>query len=83
MKLPQLHADFERLIGTALVDRDVKDRLLRNPKETALTFGISPADVEIVADIRATDLRAFATALLPRLYGERAFGVSRRSVVAG
>jgi hypothetical protein len=83
MKLPQLHAGYERLLGTALVDGEVKNRLLRNPKETALTFGISPVDVEMVADIRATDLRAFATALLPRLYGERAFGVAGRSVVAG
>ncbi len=66
----QLHAGFERLVGTAIVDREVRAALLRDPQQAALAFGIGPADAAKVADIRASDLQAFAQALLPRIYDE-------------
>ena len=80
---PMLHAGFEQLIGTAAVDPGFKSALLREPRVTALRFGIAPADADLVADIRASDLRAFAGALLPRLYRSTTGGVRRRDSVAG
>ena len=80
---PTLHAGFERLIGTAATDPVFSSALLRNPRATALKFGIAPKDAEIIADIRARDLRAFATALLPRLYGKSSTHGTYRSAVAG
>jgi hypothetical protein len=80
---PTLHAGFERLIGTAAVDSAFGTALLQNPRATALQFGIAPHDAEIVADIRARDLRAFATALLPRLYGKGSSRAPFSSAVAG
>ncbi len=80
---PVLHAGFEQLIGTAAVDPGFKSALLREPRVTALRFGIAPADADLVADIRASDLRTFAGALLPRLYGSTTRGVSRDHSVAG
>ena len=64
-----LHAGFERLIGTASVDSAVRRALLRDPWATAMAFGLSDADSALVADIHAADLRAFAAALVPHLYG--------------
>ena len=78
-----LHAGFERLIGAAFVDPSLKHALLRDPHKTALQFGLAPADAEMIADIHAVDVRAFATALLPRLYGKGAANVPQRSAVAG
>lgn len=78
-----LHAGYERLVGTALVDSKLATALLRDPRGTALRFGLEPADAEVVADIRAVDLRSFATALLPRLYGKGVTGVPNRSAIAG
>ncbi len=80
---PVLHAGFEQLIGTAAVDPGFKSALLRNPRVTALRFGIAPADADLVADIRASDLRTFAGTLLPRLYGSTTRGVGRADSVAG
>jgi hypothetical protein len=80
---PTLHAGFEQMIGTAAVDMGFKSALLHNPHHTALSFGIAPADAALVADIRATDLRAFASALLPRLYGSNAGATRRADAVAG
>ena len=64
-----LHAGFERLIGLASVDSTVRRALLRDPWATAMAFGLSDADSALVADIHAGDLRTFAAALVPRLYG--------------
>ncbi len=64
----QFHAGFERLVGTAIVDAEVRAALLRDPQQAALAFGIEPADAARVADIRAVDLQAFAQALFPRIY---------------
>jgi hypothetical protein len=64
-----LHRAYERLIGTAAVDRAFAQGLFCNPRATALSFGISAEDAELVADIRVTTLSAFATTLIPRLYG--------------
>lgn len=77
-----LHAGYERLIGTAAIDSSLHRALLRDPRGTALKFGLSADDAAMAADIRATDLRSFAATLLPRLYGE---GTSdrQRSAVAG
>jgi hypothetical protein len=80
---PTLHAGFEQLIGTAAVDPGFKSALLREPRVTALRFGIAPADADLVADIRASDLRAFAGALLPRLYRSTTRAVRRPDSVAG
>jgi hypothetical protein len=80
---PVLHAGFEQLIGTAAVDPGFKSALLRDPRLTALRFGIAPADADLVADIRASDLRTFAGTLLPRLYGSTTRGVSRSDTLAG
>lgn len=80
---PTLHAGFERLIGSAFTDAALKQDLLGNPRATALRFGLSRADAEIVADIRATDLRAFAGTLLPRLYGKVDPRVPYCTAVAG
>ena len=80
---PTLHAGFEQLIGTAAVDPGFKRALLREPRVTALRFGITPADADLVADIRASDLRSFAGALLPRLYRSNTRGVRRADSVAG
>jgi hypothetical protein len=78
-----LHQGYERLIGTAVVDSTLGSNLLRDPRGTALAFGLAPADADIVADIRAADLRTFAAALLPRLYGKGATDVYYRSAAAG
>lgn len=78
-----LHAGLERLVGAAAVDHALGRSLLRDPQGTALRFGLEPADAEVVADIRAVDLRSFATALLPRLYGKGVTGVPNRSAIAG
>ena len=78
-----LHAGFERLVGAAVVDPILSHDLLRDPRGTAIRFGLAPADADIVADIRAMDLRSFATALLPRLYGKGVPSVPQRSAIAG
>ncbi len=80
---PTLHAGFERLIGTAATDTTFSSALLRDPRSTALQFGITAADAEIVADIHAPDLRSFATALLPRLYGNATGRVRYAGAIAG
>lgn len=78
-----LHPGYERLIGAAVVDPALKYALLRDPRGTALQFGLTPEDAGLVTDIRAADLGSFATALLPRLYGKGAASVPQRSAVAG
>ncbi|MGH2411179.1 MAG: hypothetical protein ACRDGS_12535 [Chloroflexota bacterium] len=80
---PTIHAGYEQMIGAAAVNSGFKSALLRDPRAAALRFGIAPADAEIVADIRAADLRAFASALLPRLYGSTSGPVHHASAVAG
>ena len=72
MRRPTLHAGFERLLGTACVDHELGHALLQDPRGTAIRFGLAPADVELIADIRASDLRTLARQLLPRLYGDQA-----------
>ncbi|HEV7214096.1 MAG TPA: hypothetical protein VGP33_03145 [Chloroflexota bacterium] len=71
------------MIGTAAVDPVFSSALLKDPRAMALEFGIAAKDAEMVADIRARDLRAFATALLPRLYGKGSTRAPFRSAVAG
>jgi hypothetical protein len=78
-----LHAGYERLIGTAFVDSRLANDLLHDPRGTALAFGLTAADAEMAADIRAGDLRTFATALLPRLYGKGTPDVLSRRAAAG
>lgn len=78
-----LHPGYERLIGTAVVDSTLGTNLLRDPRGTAIAFGIAPADADLAADIRAADLRTFAAALLPRLYGRGTPDVLYRSAAAG
>ena len=80
---PTLHSGFERLIGSAAVDPVFSTALLRDPRTVALKFGITPKDAEMVADIRVRDLRAFASALLPRLYGKVSTRAPYRSAIAG
>ncbi|MDQ2827950.1 MAG: hypothetical protein M3Y74_02740 [Chloroflexota bacterium] len=78
-----LHPGFERLIGVAAVDPALGRALLHDPRDTALRFGLTPGDADLAADIHAVDLRAFASALLPRLYGKEIVRVPQRSAVAG
>jgi len=78
-----LHPGFERLIGTAAVDPTLSQALLRDPRATALRFGLTPGDADLAAGIRAADLRTFAATLLPRLYGKGIARVPQRSAVAG
>lgn len=78
-----LHPGYERLIGAAVVDPDLKRSLLRDPGGTAVQFGISTADAALVADISALDLRSFAAALLPRLYGENSASVPYQGASVG
>ncbi len=78
-----LHPGFERLIGAAAVDPALGRALLRDPRDAALRFGLTPGDADLAADIHAIDLRAFASALLPRLYGKETTRVLQRSAVAG
>jgi hypothetical protein len=80
---PRLHAGFERLIGTAFTDPSLKQNLLRDPRATALQFGLTGADAEMVSDIHVKDLRAFATVLMPRLYGRIDPRVGYSAAVAG
>jgi len=79
----KLHPGFERLIGTATVDPALGHALLQDPRNAALRFGLTPGEADLAADIHAVDLRAFASALRPRLYGEETAGVPQRSTVAG
>lgn len=81
-RLP-LHVGYERLMGSAIVDTTLASDLLRDPRGTALAFGLAPADAEVAADIRAADLRAFAAALLPRLYGKSTAHAFHRRAAAG
>lgn len=78
-----LHSGFERLIGAAMVDRDLSSELLRDPCATALSFGLSTADADLVSDIRSPDMRHFATALVGRIYGIGAEHVVNSSAAAG
>jgi len=78
-----LHAGYERLIGGAMVDRDLHVALLGDPEGTARAFGISAQDAVLCADIRATTIQQFAAALLPRLYTVKVFDVPQRTAVAG
>jgi hypothetical protein len=64
-----MHACFERMIGTALVDKNFARTLLSNPRATAITFGASAADADKIADIHVMDLASFAQALQSRIYG--------------
>jgi hypothetical protein len=80
---PALHAGFERLIGTAFTDPRLKQDLLRDPRSAALQFGLTRADAEMVSDIHVKDLRAFAIALMPRLYGRIDPRVGYSAAVAG
>ncbi len=79
----KLHPGFERLIGTAAIDPGLGRALLHDPRGAALRFGLTPGDADLAADINANNLRAFASALLPRLYGEGLAHVPQRSAVAG
>ncbi len=83
IRYPALHPGYERLIGAAAVDPTLGRALLRDPRGTALRFGIEPNEADMVSDIRAADLRSFAAALLPRLYGKGATGVAQHSAVVG
>lgn len=83
IRRPALHPGYERLIGAAAVDPSLGRALLRDPRGTALQFGIAPHDAEMVTDIRAADLRSFAVALLPRLYGKATTDVTQQRAVVG
>ncbi len=76
-----LHSGYERLIGAAAVDAALNRALLQEPRKTALTFGLAPDEADLAADIRAGDLRTFASMLLPRLYGQAAATPLRRVAV--
>ncbi len=78
-----IHVDYERLIGTAVVDATVRNDLLSNPHATALSFGLTSNDANLVADIQASDLRSFAATLLPRLYGHDTSAMPARYVAIG
>lgn len=83
IRRPTLHAGYERLIGTAAIDHDLSVELLGDPRTTAISFGISPSDADLVADIHAVDLRQFSATLVSRLYGMGAANVLNRSAAAG
>jgi len=76
-----IHPAYERLIGTAAVDATLRTNLLRDPCAAAITFGLTPDEADIVGNITANNLREFALALLPRLYGP-AFTIPSNHVVA-
>ena len=78
-----LHAAFERLVGAATVDSDLRQRLLRDPRGTALAFGLSPMEAQMLADIHAPDLQHFALSLIDHLYGMSGVHVLDRSTAAG
>jgi hypothetical protein len=63
-----LHAGFERLMGTAVVDKRLANSLLCDPRSTAITFGIAAHDADKIAHIRATSLSSFAQALISAIY---------------
>ena|SRR5579862_2810698 len=83
VRCPALHAGFERLIGAAYTDAALGNALLRDPRGTALEFGLTPEDAAVVADIRAVDLRSFAAMLLPRIYGKGVARVPGHNAFAG
>ncbi|HEY8284901.1 MAG TPA: hypothetical protein VIJ28_11000 [Chloroflexota bacterium] len=64
-----LHPDFERLLGTALIDPAWRHRLLGDPAGAVLAFGLSEADARLVANIKAADLPSFVRSIQPLLYG--------------
>jgi hypothetical protein len=70
-------------MGSAIVDSALANDLLRDPRGTALAFGLAPADADMAADIHASDLRAFASALYPRLYGRGTPHALNRRAAAG
>jgi hypothetical protein len=78
-----LHAACERLIGAAIVDGDLRQGLLRDPRGTALAFGLSPMEAEMFATIHAADLQHFAASLIDHLYGMSVVHVVNRSTAAG
>lgn len=78
-----LHAGYERLIGSAIIDCDLRAALLRDPERTARTFGISAEDAALCADIYVSTMQQFAASLLPRLYETKVSYVPRRTAVAG
>jgi hypothetical protein len=67
--VPPLEQGIERLVGTAFLDEGLARRLLQDPGAVALAFGLSAAEAERIADLRAADLAGFARALSARLYG--------------
>jgi hypothetical protein len=82
MRRPALHPGYERLVGAAATDPTLGRALLRDPRATALGYGLRPDEADLVADIRAADLRTFAALLLPRLYGKDGAREFRRSAAA-
>ena len=54
------HANLERLIGTALVDREFCAALLRSPVEVAIGFGLSDEEVGILKSASASTLEDLA-----------------------
>lgn len=75
-----VHRGFERLLVSAAVDHKLGRSLLRDPRQTALTFGLAEDEADLLSDINAADLRGFAAILLPRLDTRRD---ERRRVAVG
>lgn len=55
--------NLNRLIGTAVVDKAFRARLLADPGLAALGFDLTPDEYRLVASIRAHNLAEFAQKL--------------------
>ncbi len=55
--------NLNRLIGTAVVDRAFRARLLADPGAAAQGFDLTPDEYRLVASIRASSLTEFAQKL--------------------
>jgi hypothetical protein len=67
--LPPVEVGIERLVIHAVAYPAVEARLLRDPRGEALRFGLTPAEADRIADLRAPDLLQFRHLLRRRLYG--------------
>ena len=55
--------NLNRLIGTAVVDKDFRNKLLGDPGLSVMDFGLTPEELLAVTSVRASDIADFAQKL--------------------
>ena len=58
---PLSHGNLERVIGTALIDRDFRGDLLRSPADAADGFDLSEEELAVLSSANAASLEELAS----------------------